>query len=69
VEDSGPGVPDYALARVFERFYSLRRPDSGRRSTGIGLAIVGEVAKILGGEARLENLPEGGARASLTIPA
>jgi two-component system sensor histidine kinase CreC len=69
VEDSGPGVPDYAAARVFERFYSLRRPDSGRRSTGIGLSIVGEVAKILGGDARLENLPEGGARASLTIPA
>ena len=32
VEDSGPGVPDYALPRIGERFYSLARPETGRGS-------------------------------------
>jgi len=34
VEDRGPGVPAYAMARVFERFYSLPRPGTTRKSTG-----------------------------------
>lgn len=68
VEDSGPGVPDYALARVFERFYSLERPDTRRRSSGLGLAFVKEVAQIHRGTATLVNRPEGGARARLTFP-
>ena len=69
VEDDGPGVPDYALARVFERFYSLPRPGSGRKSTGLGLALVREIAHLHGGEAALANRPEGGARATLSVPA
>lgn len=69
VEDSGPGVPDYALPRVFERFYSLPRPGSGRKSTGLGLALVREIAHLHGGEASLANRPEGGARALLGLPA
>src|SRR5690606_2027948 len=42
VRDAGPGVPDFALPRLFERFYSLPRPDGGRKSTGLGLAFVRE---------------------------
>jgi two-component system sensor histidine kinase CreC len=69
VEDTGPGVPDYALPRVFERFYSLERPATGRKSTGLGLTLVAEIAHLHGGEAFLENRPEGGARATLRLPA
>lgn len=69
VEDEGPGVPDYALPRVFERFYSLPRPGSGARSTGIGLALVREIAHQHGGEVTLANRPGGGARAVLSVPA
>lgn len=68
VEDSGPGVPDYAREKVFERFYSLPRPDTGRKSSGLGLSIVREIARLHRGEATLENRPEGGARAVLTLP-
>lgn len=68
VEDSGAGVPDYALPRVFERFYSLPRPGSGKKSTGLGLALVREIAHLHGGEAALENRAEGGARAVLRLP-
>lgn len=69
VEDSGPGVPDYALPRVFERFYSLPRPGTERKSTGLGLALVREIAHLHGGDATLRNRQEGGARAVFWVPA
>jgi two-component system sensor histidine kinase CreC len=69
VEDDGPGVPDYALGRLFERFYSLERPATGRKSTGLGLTLVREIAHLHGGEAELVNRSPGrGARATLRLP-
>lgn len=68
VEDGGPGVPDYALARVFDRFYSLPRPVTGRKSTGLGLALVREIAELHRGGVALENRAEGGARATFWVP-
>ncbi|ACB74601.1 two-component system sensor histidine kinase CreC [Opitutus terrae] len=70
IEDRGPGVPDYALPRVFERFYSLPRPGTARKSTGLGLALVREVAHLHGGTASLANRADApGARATLRLPA
>ena len=69
VEDNGPGIPDYALPRVFERFYSLPRPGTARKSTGLGLALVREIAHLHQGDVALANRPEGGAQATLWIPA
>ena len=68
VRDHGPGAPDYALPKVFERFYSLARPATGRKSTGLGLAFVREVARLHGGEASFENAPSGGAIARIVLP-
>ena len=68
VEDTGPGVPDYALEKIFDRFYSLPRPDTGRKSSGLGLSIVREIARLHGGEIALLNRAEGGARAVLSLP-
>lgn len=68
VDDAGPGVPAYAVGRVFDRFYSLPRPDTGRKSSGLGLSIVREVAHLHGGEVALENCAGGGARATLALP-
>jgi len=53
---------------VFERFYSLPRPDTGRKSTGLGLAFVREVAALHGGDIRLANHAGGGTTASLDLP-
>ncbi len=64
--DRGPGIPDYALGRVFERFYSLPRPDGGR-SSGLGLPFVAEVAELHGGSVSLANRDEGGAVARLRL--
>ena len=69
VGDQGPGVPDYALARAFERFYSLPRPGGGSRSSGLGLCFVAQAASLHGGEASLANREGGGALATLSLPA
>ncbi|MBP7864575.1 MAG: two-component system sensor histidine kinase CreC [Acidobacteria bacterium] len=68
VADNGTGVPDYALDKVFEKFYSLPRPGTRARSSGLGLALVREVALLHGGAVRLENAPAGGALATLRLP-
>ena len=68
VRDFGPGIPDYALAKVFDKFFSLQRPDTGKKSTGLGLNLVKEVAVLHNGEIALVNCPDGGAQAVLVIP-
>ena len=52
---SGAGVPNYARDRVFDRFYSLQHPDTGRKSSGLGLCFVREAAELHGGSAKLED--------------
>ena len=54
IDDDGPGIPPADLPRVFERLYTSR-PAAGRPfGTGIGLAIVRELANAMGGDARVE---------------
>ncbi|RON44541.1 two-component system sensor histidine kinase CreC [Pseudomonas frederiksbergensis] len=60
-------IPEYALPRLSERFYSLPRPDSGRKSTGLGLNFVEEVVKLHGGEMSIGNV-EGGVEVILMLP-
>lgn len=67
VTDTGSGIPDFAMARVFERFYSLPR-SHGMKSSGLGLAFVQEVARLHLGEATLRNRPEGGVEACIRLP-
>jgi two-component system sensor histidine kinase CreC len=67
VADRGPGVPDFASERIFERFYSLPRP-GGARSSGLGLGFVREVATLHGGSVALVNREGGGAVATLELP-
>lgn len=52
-------IPEYALPRLSERFYSLPRPVSGRKSTGLGLNFVEEVMKLHGGSLQIGNVPGG----------
>ena len=60
-------IPDYALPRLCERFYSLPRPDSGRKSTGLGLNFVEEVVQLHGGRMNIGNV-EGGVQVTLLLP-
>jgi two-component system sensor histidine kinase CreC len=69
VRDYGPGIPDYAEDKVFEKFYSLARPYSQKKSTGLGLAFVKEIAELHHGRITLENAADGkGAVATLSLP-
>jgi len=65
VEDSGPGLPQEALDRAFERGYSTKEA-SGAGRRGIGLALVAQSVQRLGGELSVEGPP--GARFAVRIP-
>lgn len=67
VLDEGTGIAGYGKDRIFEKFFSLPRPDTNRKSTGLGLNFVQEIALLHGGTIQLENRPQGGAEATLTI--
>ena len=69
VRDHGPGIPDYADQKIFEKFYSIARPGSQRKSTGLGLPFVREIAALHQGRITLRNAEGGGALALLSLPA
>lgn len=69
IDDDGPGVPESELERVFDPFY--RREPSRSRETGgigLGLAVVRTVARAHGGDAELQNRPQGGLTARVRLP-
>ena len=68
VRDKGPGIPEYAEEKVFEKFFSLARPHSKKKSTGLGLAFVKEIVELHRGRVSLKNALDGGALAILSLP-
>lgn len=66
VRDFGPGVPDPAKERVFDRFH--RGPDTDAAGSGLGLNIVQVIARAHGGTARVTDALGGGAVFTLSIP-
>lgn len=54
VADDGPGVPAAEWPRIFDRFYRSRAAGHGPRGSGIGLALVAQIARLHGGSARGE---------------
>jgi two-component system sensor histidine kinase CreC len=69
VEDNGPGIPDFAREKIFDRFYSLPRPENQKRSTGLGLSFVREVMTLHQGQVYLRQAEQGGVVATLRWPA
>lgn len=59
VQDSGPGVADYALPRLGERFFSTVRPDGHTKGSGLGLAIVRQIMLLHGGRMVVRNTQPG----------
>jgi two-component system sensor histidine kinase ChvG len=79
VEDEGPGVPEHALERIFERFYTDRPPEQGfGQNSGLGLSISRQIVEAHRGSIAVENRPppanaddraSGGARFIVKLPA
>ncbi len=56
VEDTGPGIPNEALAKVFQRFYSERPAGQFGNNSGLGLAISKQIVEAHGGVIWAENI-------------
>jgi signal transduction histidine kinase len=70
IEDSGPGIPEEELPYIWERFYKVDKARRQNRTggTGLGLVIVKQLVELHGGRVRAENMAEGGAKFTVTLP-
>jgi two-component system sensor histidine kinase KdpD len=69
IEDSGPGVPDAALDRLFEKFYRLPSAAAGSRGgTGIGLAVVRGLIEAMAGRVTARASDLGGLAIEVDLP-
>ncbi|TXM89899.1 HAMP domain-containing protein [Methylobacterium sp. WL116] len=56
-EDEGPGIPEHALERIFERFYTDRPEQGFGQNSGLGLSISRQIVQAHRGSIRAENRP------------
>nr|WP_206312354.1 HAMP domain-containing sensor histidine kinase [Streptomyces sp. 196(2019)] len=69
VTDTGVGIPEDELPRVFEEFYQVRGPHQRiHRGTGLGLPYALTLTELLGGTLRLSSTPESGTRVEVRLP-
>jgi len=69
VADQGHGIPEADLTRVFEKFYRVPRvEDAGVPGTGLGLALVREIAELHGGTVTVASKINQGSTFTLRIP-
>lgn len=61
ISDSGPGIPDEHFPQIFDRFYQVEKAyNATQKGSGIGLALVKELACLHHGDVTVSNTPEGG---------
>jgi len=69
VADQGYGIPEADLARIFEKFYRVpRAQDADKPGTGLGLALVREIAELHGGSVSVRSEVNAGSTFTLVIP-
>ena len=66
VRDTGPGIPESEMSRIFEPFFSTKTPDRGM---GLGLSISRDIMEKQGGTISARNHPDGGAEFEISFPA
>jgi len=67
IYNDGEPIPDYALNRLFDRFYSLPRPN-GQKSTGLGLVLTRTIIQLHGGQIQIANAEQGGVIVRIKLP-
>jgi len=65
ISDTGPGIPEEALAHIFEPFFTTKEEGKG---TGLGLSLAYNIVKSHGGRMSAKNNPEGGASFIIELP-
>jgi two-component system sensor histidine kinase CreC len=68
IQDHGAGIPDFAKDKVLNKFFSLPRPGSNKKSSGLGLALVSEIMKLHQGEILIESQEGKGTCVQLIFP-
>ncbi|MBU0622494.1 MAG: hybrid sensor histidine kinase/response regulator [Gammaproteobacteria bacterium] len=69
VHDTGIGIPEDQLARIFDEFYQVNNPERDRQQgLGLGLSIVERAARLLGHPVALTSKPGKGSTFSVTVP-
>lgn len=67
ISDQGAGIPDYAMDKIFGRFYSLARPVSNKKSSGLGLCFVKQIVDLHNGDVTVHNGKNGGVEVSIKL--
>ena len=68
VKDSGVGIPQDQIERIFERFFQVKEGDNQNAGAGIGLALSKELAEFIGGSLSVVSSPAVGSTFTLTLP-
>ena len=69
VTDTGPGIPESEIGQVFDRFHRVHSGDARDvQGTGVGLTLVAEAARAMGGTARVESEVGVGSTFEVTLP-
>lgn len=68
VSDTGPGIPEESLPRVFERFYRVPGAENHAPGTGLGLTITRQIIEAHGGEITVSSVVGQGTTFTFTLP-
>lgn len=66
IEDTGKGIPENVLEKIFDPFFSTKPVGKG---TGLGLSICNNIMRDHSGEIKISNRPEGGVKSEISFPA
>ncbi len=68
VIDQGSGIPEYALQKIFDKFYSIPSVSTSKKGTGLGLSFVKESVQLHGGQISITNNSLKGVTAEISFP-
>jgi len=68
ISDTGIGIPEPEIPKIFERFYRVRQPGKQIQGTGLGLAIVNEIAAMYGAKVEVESKLGEGSTFRIILP-
>jgi signal transduction histidine kinase len=65
IADNGPGIPAEAIGRIFDRYFTTKKPGEG---TGLGLFVTKSLVESMGGEIKVTSRIGGGTTFTVTLP-